>query len=93
MYTATETYADKITVPSFLPDYETVKLGAITQIEFTVENRGIHPISDILITVGNTKTSVSDLNLLPGNSIRIMADYEVPGDKVVDPEYQVTAIE
>ncbi len=91
MYTATETYADKITVPSFLPDYETVKLGAITQIEFTVENRGIHPISDILITVGNTKTSVSDLNLLPGNSIRIMADYEVPGDKVVDPEYQVTA--
>lgn len=92
MYTATETYTDKIEVPTFLPDYDTIRLGAKTQLQFTVENRGIHAISKIEIKVGDTVTPHELATpLLPGDSIQLYADYEVPQDKVVDPAYKVTA--
>lgn len=91
MYTATETYTDKIEVPSFLPDYNTVRLNASTQIQFTVENKGIHAINQIDIQVGDQITSHElDTPLLPGDSIQLYADYSV-GDKVTDPDYKVTA--
>ena len=91
MYTATETYSDKIDVPAILPEYETIKKGAATQIQFTVDNNGIHAISALEIEVGGTKTAYSDLNLLPGSSIQLWADYTVPETGVVDPDYTVTA--
>lgn len=92
MYTATETYTDKIEVPAFLLDYDTVRLGAKTQLQFTVENKGIHAISKIEIQVGDTVTPHELATpLLPGDSIQLYADYEVPQDKVVDPTYKVTA--
>ncbi len=91
MYTATETYADKIAVPAVLADYATVKLGSKTQILFTIENRGIHAIEQLDINVGNTPTTYKDLNLLPGDTIQLYGDYQVPGDRVVDPTYTVTA--
>ena len=91
MYTATETYADKIAVPALLADYETVRKGAVTQIQFTVENNGIHAIKTLTFQVGNNETVYDDLNLLPGDSIQLYADYTVPTDKIVDPEYTVTA--
>lgn len=91
MYTATETYTDKIEVPSFLPDYNTVRLNARTQIQFTVENKGIHAISKIDIQVGEETTPHElETPLLPGDSIQLYADYSV-GDKVTDPTYKVTA--
>lgn len=91
MYTATETYTDKIEVPAFLPDYNTVRLNASTQIQFTVENKGIHAISKIDIQVGDqTTTHELDTPLLPGDSIQLYADYSV-GSKVTDPDYKVTA--
>ena len=91
MYTATETYADKIEVTAVLADYDTVKKGAQTQIRFTVKNRGIHAVNKLEFTVGDTKTSYEDLNLLPGGSIQLSADYVVPSNGVVDPNYTVKA--
>lgn len=98
MYTATLAYTDGIDVPNFVADYETVRKGATTQIQFTVENTGIHTIDQVDIKVGNKTTtygdhegSTSELNLLPGESIQLTADYQVPADKVVDPDYVVTA--
>lgn len=91
MYTATETYTDKIEVPTFLPDYNTVRLNASTQIQFTVENKGIHAISKIDIQVGDQTTPHElETPLLPGDSIQLYADYSV-GGKVTDPSYKVTA--
>lgn len=91
MYTATESYADKIEVPAFLPDYDTVRLNANTQIQFTVENKGIHTISKIDIQVGDQTTSHElETPLLPSDSIQLYADYSV-GGKVIDPTYKVTA--
>ena len=91
MYTATDTYEDKIEVPAVLPDYETVKLGAKTQIQFTVRNAGLHAVSALTVDVGGTVTEYTDLNLLPGSTMQIWADYDVPANKVVDPTYTVTA--
>ncbi len=91
MYTATETYQDTIQVPAFLADYETVKRGAVTQIQFTVDNKGIHAIRRLTIQVGDTTTVYDGLNLLPGGSIQLTADYQVPESGVVDPIYIVTA--
>ncbi len=91
MYTATETYTDKIEITSVLADYDTVKKGAATQIQFTVENRGIHAVSRLDFTVDDATTSYDDLNLLPGSSIQLYADYTVPVSGVVDPDYTVKA--
>lgn len=91
MYTATETYQDKIEVPALYVDYQTVKLGAKTQIQFTIDNRGIHAIDRLDITVGGQTTTYEDLNLLPGGSIQLYADYTVPAGGVVDPDYTVQA--
>ncbi|MGN1350136.1 MAG: S-layer homology domain-containing protein, partial [Anaerovoracaceae bacterium] len=91
MYTATETYQDKIEVPALYADYQTVKLGAKTQIQFTIDNRGIHAIETLEINVGGQTTTYDNLNLLPGGSIQLDADYMVPKDGVVDPDYTVKA--
>ena len=91
MYTATETYADKIRVNVVLAEYDTVKLGATTHIMFTVENAGIHAVNALSFDVGGTQTEYTGLNLLPGKRIQLYADYYVPLDGVVDPAYTVTA--
>ena len=90
MYTATETYQDKIEVPALLADYETIYPGSLTQIQFTVENQGIHVIEGLTIQVGNTTTK-TDTVILPSQSVQVTADYMVPESGVTDPQYTVTA--
>lgn len=91
MYTATDTYEDKIEVPVAVADYESIKLGADTQIQMDVENRGVHPVTSISVDIGGIVTTVEDIFLLPGDTQRISADYTVPEDRVTDPEFTVTA--
>ena len=94
MYTAAGQYSDSISVPAVVADYETVRLDSKAQLQFTVENNGIHAINQLEIQVGNTENTYGkdgELNLLPGDSIQLYADYQVPKDKVVDPTYTVTA--
>lgn len=96
MYTATETYQDKIEVLALLADYETVRKGAKTEILFTVKNNGIHAINTLVFmlsdgTGGSYPTTYSNLNLLPGSSIQLYADYTVPAEQVVDPTYRIQA--
>ena len=91
IYTATEIYQDKIDVPALYVDYQTVKRGAATQIQFTIDNKGIHAIDQLDITVGDITTSYDDLNLLPGGSVQLYADYTVPTGEVADPAYTVQA--
>ncbi len=94
MYTATEVYSDKIEVSGVLVDYDNVKKGVDTEIMFIVKNNGIHAVSDIEITIRDGKgedhvSTFTDLNLLPGSSARLYADYAVPVDEVVDVDYIV----
>lgn len=94
MYTAAGQYSDSISVPAVVADYETVRLDSKAQLQFTVENNGIHAINRLEIQVEDTQNTYGEdgeLNLLPGDSIQLYADYQVPEDKVVDPTYTVTA--
>ncbi len=90
MYTATETYENKIDVPAFLPDYDTVKRGAKTEIWFNVENRGVDAITKLEIRIGNDTTVLDALNLLPGGTLDVYGDYTVPTE-ITDPTFSVTA--
>lgn len=90
MYTATETYSDKVEVLAVAADYETVRLNSTTQIYFTVKNNGIHVINQIGISLDGQETTFDELNLLPGSTIQLAANYSI-GDQVTDPAYSVTA--
>jgi len=92
MYTATEVYEDKIEVPAVLAEYETIRKGAKTEILFTVKNNGIHAINAVEIELaGGHKTTHDNLNLLPGSSIQLYADYVVPVERINDIVYTVKA--
>lgn len=91
LYTATETYEDQIAMNAVSVDYETVKLGAKTQLQFFVRNNGIHAVKQLKLNLAGENTTYDNLNLLPGNTMQIWADYDVPNDRIVNPEYTVTA--
>ena len=98
MYTATEAYTDKISVPSVAADYDSVRTGAETSLQFNVVNEGVHAITGLSIKVGDTTTTYGSaakdqepLNLMPGDTLSLYANYSVPGNGVVDPTYEVTA--
>lgn len=91
IYTATETFTDKLEVPAVLAEYDTVRKGSVTSIRFTIKNNGIHAIEQLEIKVGDMVTAYSGLKLLPGDMIQLYADYTVPTDDVVNPPYIVTA--
>ena len=91
MYTAVDNYEDKIEVPMVSVDYETVKLDSRTQVLVSVRNAGVHAISKLTVKIGGNTTTYTELNLLPGNTLQVWADYEIPADRVVDADYTVTA--
>lgn len=91
MYTASDSYEDKIEVPAVKADYDTIKLGSKTQIQVNIRNNGINPVSELKVKIGNTITEFTGLNLLPGNTLQVWADYDIPDNRVVDPDYTVTA--
>ena len=88
--TETTTYEDAVSVEAVLAEHETVRPGSTTQVYFEVKNNGIHAIKDLNIQIGETTTEFSDLDLLPGKSARLYADYKVPAT-ISDPAYTVTA--
>lgn len=99
MYTATGSYADQISVSAVLADYDTIRLGANIQIQFTVKNEGIHAVDSLTIRLtdpdGTSYTTEHKFEegslLLPGQTISVYADYRVPESGVVDPAYTVEA--
>ena len=88
--TETTTYEDAVSVEAVLAEHDTVRPGSTTQVYFEVKNNGIHAIKDLNIQIGETTTEFSDLDLLPGKSARLYADYKVPAT-ISDPAYTVTA--
>ena len=91
IYTATDSYEDKIVVSGLMADYETIRLGTKTLVRFCVRNSGINAIKKLTVKVGDTTTVFNALNLMPGSSAELWADYVVPEDKVTDVSYTVTA--
>ena len=92
MFTATDTYATTFDVPALAVDYDAVRLGADTLVGLSVKNEGIEPITDITVTIGTCTTAFSGLEVLPGYTADLWADYTVPAEGVEDPAYCVSAV-
>lgn len=91
MQSATASYADLIEVPAVVADYESIHTGATTQLQFTVENKGIHTVEGLTIRVGGTETKLEGVTIEPGETKQVTADYTVPASGIVDSDYTVTA--
>ncbi|MCR4772677.1 MAG: hypothetical protein K5855_10250 [Oscillospiraceae bacterium] len=91
MFTATDTYATTFDVPALAVDYDAVRLGADTLVGLSVKNEGIEPITDITVNIGDYTTTFTDLEILPGYTADLWADYTVPAGGVENPAYSVSA--
>ena len=91
LFTATDVYTEKISVPVLLADYETVKRGTNTLVEVDVRNDGYSPVTAVTVEIGDAQTTLTGLNLMPGDAEKCWVDYVVPTQRVVDPSYTVTA--
>ena len=92
MFTATDTYATTFDVPALAVDYDAVRLGADTLVGLSVKNEGIEPITDITVNIGAYTTTFTDMEVLPGYTADLWADYTVPAGGVEDPAYTVSAL-
>lgn|GEM_PF-2910079 len=91
MFTATDTYATTFDVPALAVDYDAVRLGADTLVGLSVKNEGIEPITDITVKIGDYTTTFTDMEILPGYTADLWADYTVPAGGVENPAYSVSA--
>ncbi|WP_195976403.1 OmpL47-type beta-barrel domain-containing protein [Hydrogeniiclostridium mannosilyticum] len=92
MYTATETYEDAFDIEAVDADLGSMLKGLPLPVQFTVVNNGIQLIKQVKITVGGGDPVVfgaDQIHLLPNGSLDLPVDYQVPDDKVVDPDYTV----
>ncbi|MFR9309727.1 OmpL47-type beta-barrel domain-containing protein [Hydrogeniiclostridium mannosilyticum] len=92
MYTATETYQDAFDIEAVDADLGSMLKGLPLPVQFTVVNNGIQLIKQVKITVGGGDPVVfgaDQIHLLPNGSLDLPVDYQVPDDKVVDPDYTV----
>ena len=91
LYTVGHHYGEAISVWDVSTDPESLQCGAKTAVYFTLSNDGITPLDSVEIRIGKDKTSFDDLHLLPGDRIRLAAEYRVPEKSVQDEEYTITA--
>ena len=100
MYKALGTFTNMISVPSVSIDYNTIKRAGSTFIRFNVKNEGKDKINQIRIEIDGVETAYPEdnayvapnLGLLPGDTTTIWVEYNIPNDRIIDPDYKVTAI-
>lgn len=92
LYTAIGTYENNIGINYVAVDYTSVVRGMTIPVQFSVYNAGVEPIDSIELEVGGKTVQYDeDFLLLPNDSIILTAYYDVPEDRLVNPEYTVTA--
>lgn len=91
LYTAASTFENAIEVRSLGVDYQAVIRGMRIPVQFTLFNSGIEPITGITLRVGENEQEFSGLYLLPNGSITLTVYYDIPGDRVINPDYSITA--
>ena len=90
MYTAVDSYSNSFDVKNIAVDYDAIRLGADTLVGVTVHNGGTEPINSIGVDIGSNTTAFDNIELLPGHTVDLWADYSVPADSVEDPSYNVS---
>ena len=90
LYSASETYTDKVEVIGTNVDYTTLATNSYIPVTFTVSNQGIHAIDSINVTLGGQTQTFSGLTLLPGRS-KTLSVVVKTGSVIDDLDYTVTA--
>ncbi|MCF2660845.1 S-layer homology domain-containing protein [Pseudoflavonifractor phocaeensis] len=90
LFSASETYADKVEVIGTNVDYTTLAANSYIPVTFTVSNQGIHAIDSISVTLGGQTQTFSGQTLLPGRS-KALSVVVKTGSVIDDLGYTVTA--
>lgn len=95
LYTASGSYENSVGVSYAAVDYTSIVRGSQIPVQFSVYNAGIQPITGITLKMGtdpkDTTEYSKDFSLLPNESKTLTAYYNIPSDKLTNPEYTVTA--
>ncbi len=90
MYTAQDTYSNDYEIQAIAVDYDSIRLGSDIKVGFSVRNRGTEPITRVEAVIGGKTTVFTGFELLPGYTKEFWADYTVPSNDVVDPDYSIS---
>lgn len=89
--TASGTFQNTVGISYVGADPSSIIRGMTIPVQFSLYNAGIDPIDQIQIDLGGKKATFSDLGLLPNGSVTLTAYYDIPQDRLTDPDYTVTA--
>jgi len=92
LYTATGTYKNTIGVDFVAVDHTSVIRGMRIPVQFSVYNGGVDIIDSMTLKIGdNVEDYDTDFILLPNESRILTVNYDITGDKLVNPAYSITA--
>jgi hypothetical protein len=92
LFTATETYTNKVRVDTVAVDYANLNLNALTPIQFTVFNAGMDLIDMVDVKIGDaTKTFYLDKQPIYPNESRTLTYWHNVGDRLENLDYELTA--
>lgn len=93
MYTASETFTNRIEMPAVMLDYKDIYPNSEVDVQFTIRNSGNDPITKLEIMAGDETVYTSgntDLNLLPNRDITVTA--RIPtGETIQNVDYTIKA--
>ncbi len=88
LFTATETYQNKITLSGVWADYENLAVNSLLPVQFTVTNSGFETLNQVKITLGGAVKQF-DVNLPPNESATLTL-YHPTGTKIGNVNYSIT---
>ena len=97
MYTASETFDNRIEMPAVMLDYKDIYPNSEVDVQFTIRNSGKDPITKLEITAGDETVYTSEtlgganaLNLLPNRDLTVTA--RIPtGETIQNVNYAIKA--
>ena len=93
MYTATEKFTSQIQESAVMLAYEELYTNSDIDVQFTIRNTGMNPISKLEIVSGDESVYTSDsipLNLLPNRDITVTAKFPT-GEAIENVNYTIKA--
>lgn len=91
LYTAAGEYTNQVSIDQAEYEASSVIPGLTLPVQLTVTNRGIEPITELQVQIGEQALPpIEDVSLAPGQNLTLTVDYIVPS-AVTDVECTVTA--
>lgn len=88
LYTATETYKNKLTLDSLWVDYPNLIPNSLVPVRFTVTNSGMDILNSVKVTLGGVESTFT-VNLAP-NDTAVLTCYHATGAVIEDADYTLT---